>query len=145
MRFLFFRKILRSKKVFRGIWGERVFVAKHDTPTSSFHSVLLLQALHPHIPYFKPLHTRITRFPYLLPIHCHIIPVTSLKRPVPYVCRPIGNVVFACPVVGCAFPDYHIVNYYNRVKNMGVFIKLLIFRRLSQKIVASALICKSKH
>lgn len=122
-----------------------MFVAKHDTPTSSFHSVLLLQASHPRTPYLKPLHTGDHPFSLLLPIYCHIIPVTSLKRPVPYVCRPIGNAVFACPVVGCAFPDYHIVNYYNRVKNMGVFIKLLIFRRLSQKIVAFALICKSKH
>lgn len=50
-----------------------------------------------------------------------------------------------CPVVRCIFPDYHTVNYYNRVKNRGVFVMCLIFKRLSQKIVASALICKSKR
>lgn len=43
-------------------------------------------------------------------------------------CITLSGMRFWCPVVGCAFPDYHIVNYYNRVKNRGVFIKLLIFR-----------------
>nr|DAO11249.1 MAG TPA: hypothetical protein [Herelleviridae sp.] len=76
----------------------------------------------------------------LLYYSCNIIKTARTLCVSPY--RECG---FWCPVVGCAFPDYYIVNYYNRVKNRGVFIKLLIFRRLSQKIVASALICKSKH
>lgn len=69
----------------------------------------------------------------------------TVKTARTYVCRPIGNAVFACPVMGVCFPNYDIVNYYNRVKNRGVFVMCLIFKRLSQKIVASALICKSKH
>ena len=60
-------------------------------------------------------------------------------------CITLSGIRFWRSVVGVYFPNYHTVNYYNRVKNRGVFIKLLIFKRLSQKIVAFALIYKSKH
>ena len=118
--------------------------AKHDTQLPRF-IVFCLSRLPPaYYPILSPYIRRSVISPtvsYLLQ-HCSGNTVKT-ARTVLY--RPIGNAVFACPVMGVCFPNYDIVNYYNRVKNRGVFVMCLIFKRLSQKIVASALICKSKH